>query len=132
MARGKWDQYGRGLRAEMRRRLTAAGAVVVNAVRLRLSEPYPPESAPGESPHMRTGELRRSYTQRPADTPGEMKEIVGTNKVYAPRLEFGDEVEDGAVGGRGIEARPHLRPAFEESRAQVRRILSAPLPKDLV
>ena len=38
--------------------MVAVGDDIFHALQLSLSTPYPPASVPGESPHLRTGELR--------------------------------------------------------------------------
>lgn len=125
MPRGLWDRYGDRVRREFRERFEVAGRMQVNAVRLLLSEGYPPASAPGEPPHVRTGEYRRSWTTRQEERPGELQQITGTNKEYGPPLEYGAPTI-------GLEARPHARPMAEQTREPIRRLLSRPLPPNLV
>lgn len=66
-------------------------------------------SAPGESPAVLTGLLRRSITQSPVAWDGQtVSATVGTNVVYARRLEFG------GVDRRGVRIlpRPYVAPTM--------------------
>lgn len=81
---------------------------LANEVKKELSDPYPPASSPGEPPHRRDGELRRSI----ADEVDEKKLIgrVGTNKIYGRMLEIG-------------QSRPFLRTTLHKVRKTLRTIL---------
>lgn len=70
-------------------------------------------SAPGEPPAQRLGELRQSISSQ---VQGEGKQVigmVGSNKIYAPMLEFGT---------RKMAPRPWLRPTFEKMQKRVEEI----------
>ena len=86
------------------------------------------------------GELRRSITSEVEVDSGEVRGVVFTPLEYAPYVEFGTGLfaED---GGRtdvpwnyqddegnwhstsGMHPRPYLRPALEENREEIKRIL---------
>ena len=53
-----------------------------------------------------------------ADSKGEVTVYVGTNVQYAPYQELG-------APNRNLDARPFLRPAFEEHRDEIERIVTA-------
>lgn len=64
-------------------------------------------SAPGEAPAVLFGQLRRSIMQGPPVWDGTTVSVaVGTNVVYAPRLEYG------GVDSRGVRIlpRPYIAP----------------------
>jgi hypothetical protein len=71
-------------------------------------------SKPGEAPRKQTGHLRRSVTYEVIGQSGR----VGTNLLYGMWLE---------LGTRLMKARPWLRRALEECKAQILAILTAPL-----
>jgi hypothetical protein len=77
--------------------LAVEGEVIVEDLHLSLSVPYPPPSAPGAFPHLRTGDLRASYDSQVDGTTLE----IGSTQKYAVYLEFGT---------RKMAPRPHLRP----------------------
>lgn len=81
--------------------LRVQGEVMLRDLRSALSTPFPPPSRPGEDPHLRTGELRRSYsTDVDSHATSAVLEIASRIK-YSVFLEFGT---------RYMLARPHLRP----------------------
>lgn len=112
--------------------LSDVGVVVTNRVKKRLSQRgtgrvyrrgrvFHQASAPGMPPAVDTGRLRSSYTWRTGeDVRGPYVEI-GTNVEYAPWLEFGT---------RYMQARPHLRPAIEELRDEIRALISAGIVRE--
>jgi len=70
-------------------------------------------SAPGQPPAQRLGELRQSIS---TEVEGQGKKVigsVGSNKKYAPMLEFGT---------KNMAARPWLRPTFEKKRKDIEEI----------
>ncbi len=107
--------------------LEDVGLLVTNRVRLKLSATGSGRayrrgsvlhvaSAAGKAPAVDTGRLRASYTWRTGvDARGPYVE-VGTNVLYAPFLEFGT---------RRMAARPHLRPAINELRTDITRLIRA-------
>lgn len=106
--------------------LADVGVVVTNRVKKNLSQKgtgriyrrggvLHQASAPGRPPAVDTGRLRASYTWRTGEDMGGVFVEVGTNVVYAPWLEFGT---------RYMEARPHLRPAIEELRDEIRALIT--------
>lgn len=84
-----------------------AGELIVDIVQDLLGELYPPASEPGEAPHLRTGDLQESYESWINDN----VLSIGSDAEYAPYLEFGTSI---------MQARPHLRPAIEQSLADGR------------
>jgi HK97 gp10 family phage protein len=109
-----WSRYERELRAKMRRRMTAAAIVVRDSVKVSLSTSYPPASAPGSPPHLRTNRLRSSIAYEVTEGPRGIEARVGTNVQYALALELGTS---------RMAARPFLRPALARERARIERIL---------
>jgi hypothetical protein len=84
--------------------LESIGKLVVARLHDILSTPGPEPSAPGEYPHMQTGDLRGSYRYDLGhDGLGSYVDI-GTDIEYAPLLEYGTSI---------MAARPHFRPAIE-------------------
>lgn len=126
-------QFERNLRAATaagkrggRRGLDAVGIEAVNVVKVKLSQPGTGRtykrrgiehraSAPGQPPAVDTGRLRSSYTYETGSDGQDDVVIVGTDVDYAPPLEFGTS---------RMAARPHLRPAVEEVRPQIPRIIA--------
>lgn len=77
---------------------------------------YPPASAPGDPPHIRTGNLKRSIERGETKTSGtESVTLIsigkGLNRDYAKFLEFGT---------RYMAARPFISPAFAAVMARSR------------
>ncbi len=105
--------------------LADVGVEVTNRVRVKLSTTGTGRtyrrgrvvhraSSPGNPPAVDTGRLRASYTWRlGSDARGPYVE-VGTNVIYAPWLEYGT---------RRMQPRPHLRPAINDVRAQITRLV---------
>ncbi len=74
-------------------------------------------SAPGERPAWRTGDLARSYRLAPDRMPLLGKHIdLGSELDYATYLEFGTP---------NMKARPHLNPAYEAVKEEIRSILTS-------
>jgi HK97 gp10 family phage protein len=98
------------------------------------------ERAAKEKAPKGTGELRRSITSRIEDYGGDLLGVVFTPLEYAPYVEFGTGLF-AEEGGRtdvpwnykddegvwhstsGMEPRPYLRPALNENREEIVRIL---------
>lgn len=79
-----------GVRDKLVRNVTAAGEQLAKIQRQSLNTPYPPASAPGESPHRRTGDLQASVTSEVDETDGDrVTARVGTPLAYGRYLEFG-------------------------------------------
>lgn len=94
-----------------------------------------------------TGELRRSITSQVIDEGGEVVGVVFTPLEYAPYVEFGTGLF-AESGGRqdvpwhyqddegewhstsGMEPRPFMRPALNENRAKIKRILKEAITDD--
>jgi HK97 gp10 family phage protein len=81
---------------ELRERLEKAGAYAETAVKMTLSRPggghlYGSHraSAPGQPPSVWTGDLRASITHTVVKVGVFLTAVVGTDKDYAPLLEYG-------------------------------------------
>lgn len=104
-------QAVKAIRQRLRHNANAAMLVGVNAIKLKLSEPWPPASAPGEAPHVRTGTLRRGVTGRVEDDSKGIVILVGVAGVpYAADLEFGKS---------RLAPRPYIRPAIQENKKEI-------------
>ena len=113
-------------------KLGAIGALLETDIKRSLSTPGPtktnpmqPASGVGESPHRRTGRLRRSITHE-VDTVADDVVRVGTN------VEYGFWLEKGTSGfpSRNIPPlapRPFLRPAIDEADNKIAFIWGRPL-----
>lgn len=101
------------IQTEQRKRMERAVRVVSNEVKKSLGVKFPPASSPGNPPHLRTGELRRSIATEVVDEGGKIVGRVGTNKTYAKYLELPNYLN-----------RPFLLPAVARMRNTVERILS--------
>lgn len=69
-----------------------------------------------------TGNLRNSITHQQED---ENTELIGTNVEYAPYVELGHHTKSGSF----VDAKPYLRPAVENHKAEYRRIIRNELSK---
>lgn len=80
-------------------------------------------STPPDPPHVLTGRLRQSIAFEVTVEPNAVVGRVGTNVVYARRLELGFVGTDAL--GRTINqaARPYLRPSLAENREEIMRML---------
>lgn len=94
-----------------------------------------------------TGELRRSITSKVETTAGGVEGVVFTPLEYAPYVEFGTGLF-AENGGRqdvpwnyqddkgewhstsGMKPRPYMRPALNENREQIKRILKEAIHND--
>lgn len=81
---------------ELRNRLENAGAYAENAVKMALSMPGGGKlygshraSSPGQPPTTWSGDLRASITHQVMKLGLFLTAIVGTDKTYAPKLEYG-------------------------------------------
>lgn len=111
--------YTRGYLAraevELERAIARAGIMVqAEARRLTHQAVFPPASAPGSPPHVRTATLTRSIDQENLRTPGGFTARVGTNVQYGRFLE---------LGTRTMAARPYLRPALDGNRARILQMI---------
>jgi phage gpG-like protein len=81
-------------------------------------------SRPGEAPHVLLGRLRQSITHKVMVIAGQVRAFVGTNVIYAKRLELGYAGKDRR--GRNINQapRPYLRPAVRNNRSAIKRLIS--------
>lgn len=106
------------------------------------------ERAAKEKAPKGTGELRRSISSRVETNNGEIKGVVFTPLEYAPYVEFGTGLFAEAGNGRkdvpwhyqddegnwhttsGQHPQPYMRPALNENRTKVLRILREGLVND--
>ncbi len=80
-------------------------------------------SVPPNPPHVLTGRLRQSIAWEVVAGENEVVGRVGTNVVYARRLELGFVGTDKAGRNINQEPRPYLRPSLEENRKAILRFL---------
>jgi HK97 gp10 family phage protein len=98
---------------------------------------------------VRTGELRDSYTTEAKKTPAGAEVTTGTNKKYAPYLEYGTGIyaeggdgrktpwtyinEDGEkIFTHGSHPHPHVRPAIDATKNQVIETVTAELGHEIM
>jgi len=89
----------------------------------------PTPSGPGQPPALITGNLRRSISVSGPDAIGSdrWRGQVGPTAVYGRVQELG-----GATGRGILPARPYLRPAYEESREEIRALFEAAWTKAIL
>lgn len=106
------------------------------------------ERAAKENAPKGTGELRRSITSEVNSNSGEIQGVVFTPLEYAPYVEFGTGLfAEGGNGRkdvpwsyqddkgewhstRGMRPHPYMRPALEENREEVLRLLKEGIRND--
>jgi len=111
----KFRAAGKEVQGKIDKALLKAGYLVERDVKKSFgTSPSPPGGPPG----VVTGTLRRSIATRLV--PGNVQ--VGTNVVYARRLEFGFE---------GQEARPYLYPALKRNKEEILKIINKGLNDEL-
>ena len=130
----KWKgaEVEKAIRAEAIKRLDMACIFLVGEVKKEISIGFPPPSAPGQPPHVRTGIYRSSITFETNDIGAQGKYQnesgdlvpysgskvqskdpeghVGTNTFYGPYLELGTSK---------MSPRPHLVPVLEKNRKAI-------------
>lgn len=79
-------------------------------------------SRPGEPPHRDTSHLAQSIDYELTDG-GLGAKVGSTNVEYSVYLELGTSK---------MAPRPYLRPALDRSRAEIKRILTKPMPPQIV
>lgn len=105
-----------------------AGIHLRDAVKKKINRGNPTgasPSLPGEPPKKVSGRLFNSITtSEPFELEDEIVVEVGTNVIYARRLEFGFTGTDAA--GRNVKqaARPYLRPTLQEEKGALGNIVS--------
>jgi len=128
-SRVKWNaraveaQVKRGLRRNMAEACMRLRRDVVRSLGIpgpRKGNLLARPSAPGEPPHKRTGNLRRSITHEVAldGLSGKVGSFGAKGVVYAAPLE---------LGTRHMAARPYLRPALDRMKGELAKILSRPI-----
>lgn len=111
----KFREAGSKAQDKIDKALLKAGYLVEKDVKKSFgTSPSPPGGPPG----VITGTLRRSIATRLI--PGNAQ--VGTNVVYARRLEFGYKTQ---------EARPYLYPALKRNKKEIIKIIEEGLSKEL-
>lgn len=110
------------LNNELRTRLENAGAYAETAVKLELSKSGGGKlygshraSAPGQAPTTWKGDLRASITHTVVTIGSLLTAIVGTNKTYAPLLEFGTSK---------MAPRPFMRITIERIKPTLWKIMA--------
>jgi len=97
----------------------AKGKAIRNAVR---AGALVVENSAKEKAPWKTGNLSRSiHHQIGSDGPGRVAATVGTDVVYAARQEFGFVGADSLGRVYNQAARPYLRPALDENRAEIEK-----------
>ncbi len=121
----KWDSRKviKLTQAHLKKNMGAAMLILQGEVQRKISTGQPP-SKEDEPPHLLSGRLRTSITHRVSIDGRNVVGVVGTNVVYARRLELGFSGTDSK--GRNINqgARPFLRPALKELFPRLATILS--------
>ncbi len=105
-----------------------AGEVVVGNVKRLINRGNPTgknPSAPGEPPKKVSARLFQSITKKIVRTKDQVTCWVGTNVVYARRLEKGFIGKDSKGRVYDQKPRPFLVPGLAQSMAAVKRILGA-------
>lgn len=102
------------VRAAIADAIERAAKHLKTAIRRNIKEPYPPASAPGEYPHKRTGNLRRSidiWVNRKT-----LEGYVGPTEdaPYGIFLEYGT---------RKMDARPFLMPTLRLEQTRIRNTI---------
>ena len=111
----KFRKSGKEIQDKIDKALLKAGHLVEADVKKSFgTSPSPPGGPPG----VLTGTLRRSIATRLI--PGNAQ--VGTNVVYARRLELGYKTQ---------EARPYLYPALKRNKAEILKIINKGLGDEL-
>jgi hypothetical protein len=82
-------------------------------------------STPPDPPHVLTGRLRQSIETEVVVEPNAVVGRVGTNVVYARRLELGFVGTDALGRNINQEPRPYLRPSLHENQSEILRLLGA-------
>lgn len=102
----------RDLRGRVDKGVKAVAEASKTYMRYLLQEPYPPASAPGESPHLRTGHLQDScyMTRLSGGAANTVTYRVGNDAEYAVELEYG--LFEGGGNFGGSSERPFIRPTF--------------------
>lgn len=97
--------------------------IVSAEVTRSLSTGFPPASSPGDPPHHRSGDLRRSVFDRVTESrPGRFEGTVGVRAEHGIHLEFGT---------RRMAARPFLRPALDEFRPRYQGVMRTAIEASL-
>lgn len=85
------------------------------------------QSAAQQKAPVLTGTLRRSITIRVEKRGSKLLVIIGTNLVYARRIEYGFKGTDSAGRTYNHSGKPYLRPAFDENKAKALSEIAAAL-----
>lgn len=106
------DKLSAESKEKLLRIFNAVGKQAVEEIKDSLAVPYPPPSSPGESPHLRTGELQASIGYS----------IIGdTFSIYAA-TDYAEYLE---YGTSKLEARPFIRPVFYKLPKMVQKELKS-------
>lgn len=98
------------------RNMRAAVFLLERQAKLNVSRGQPP-SAPGEFPHVLTGQFRSSITSQVERGPREVVGRMGSHLDRSLHLEMGTS---------RMSARPWLRPTYKQSQATVKKLLARP------
>ncbi|MEL6576073.1 MAG: hypothetical protein AAFQ81_09295 [Pseudomonadota bacterium] len=124
----KWngDAALRQLRARVARNMAPASLYVAGQVQRKLNRGNASgadPSVPGEPPKKVTGRLQQSITSTVRSDASSIRGVIGTNVVYARRLELGFFGTDSRGRNISQEPRPFLLNTLRESASVVNRII---------
>jgi hypothetical protein len=133
----KWtpEQVKKNLLDEMERRMVAAVLIIEEAIVQKVNKGQPVRqtesgnliglqpSAPGQPPKVVSGRLKQSWNHVVIRRKNRVIGRVGTDVVYDPRLELGFVGRDSLGRNYNQAPRPHIRPAFEETKRKAAKAL---------
>lgn len=120
----KFRESSKRAQGKLEKSLLASGHLVEADVKKSfVASPSPPGGPPG----VLTGTLKRSIATRLMP----MNVQVGTNVIYARRLEFGFTGTDSRGRSYNQAARPYLYPALRRNKAEIIKIISKGLGEEL-
>jgi hypothetical protein len=133
----KWtpEQVKKNILDTVERRMLAAVLIIEEAIVEKVNKGQPirqtasgtivglAPSAPGDPPKVLTGRLKQSWGHDVIRRKASVVGRVGTDVVYDPRLELGFVGTDSLGRNYNQAPRPHVRPAFEETKRKAAKAL---------